>query len=81
MKCPDLNLMCLADRRNPWEEARAEIRMLKGKVRPVPYKVFDAKELKARMTPIVKSKNCGEAGLMLATSKVCPHERSYIWSP
>lgn len=25
VKCPDLNLMCLADRRYPWEEALAEI--------------------------------------------------------
>lgn len=81
IKCPDLNLMCLVDRRTPWEEARAEIRMFKGLVKTVPYRVFDARTLKARMTPVVKGKNCGDPGLMIATSKVCPHDRSYIVSP
>lgn len=81
IKCPDLNLVCLVAMRDPWEEAHAVIHLLKGAIKPVPFRVFDARTLNARMTPIVKGKNCGDPGLMFATSKVCPHDNSYITSP
>jgi hypothetical protein len=81
VRCEDLNLMCLANGHNSLEQASAVIHLLKAPVKPVPYKVFDAKVLKERMTPIVKGKNCGESGLMFATSQVCPHDKSYLVAP
>jgi len=76
VRCPDLNLVCTQHSRTPGMEAFATIRLIREPVNTIPLKVFDAHVLKASLDPIVKGKNCGGLG----TSKVCPHDKSYLFS-
>ena len=76
--CLDLNLVCSHHERTPWMDAYATIRLIKGTVKPIPYRLFNAHDLKRSLDPLVKGKNCGDSGLMFATSKVCPHDKKYL---
>lgn len=78
VRCPDLNLVCSQHHRTPWMDAFATIRLIKGTIKAVPFRVFDARALKISLDPIVKGKSCGDPGLMLGTAKVCPHDKGYL---
>lgn len=76
--CPDLELFCFRSSSTPWIEAYATVRLIRGNIKPTPYRVFDARALKEKLAPIVDGKNCGDPGIALATSKVCPHDKGYL---
>lgn len=77
--CPDLDIVCTQYIYSPyWKEATGEIHLLKGSIKPIPKTVFNAHLLKASIENVIKN-DCGNPdSLLLPTSRICPHNKSYL---
>jgi hypothetical protein len=82
--CPDLNIVCTQGIRAPFmRKSFGNIHLLKGEIKFIPLRVFDAHVLKANLDKI-KDNNCGPSAVANLTITrpmvLCPHDKSYLYS-
>jgi hypothetical protein len=83
--CPDLQIVCTEGIHAPnWQRALGNIHLIKGDIKFVPLRVFDAHVIKSTLDKI-KDNNCGPSALAnlntTRTMVLCPHDKGYLYSP